>query len=86
MFNGCRTITGGAFVPTGANWPAPFNDYLFADLACGKIFALNGATATLLGTSASPGAEAVHLAFGPDSDLYYTSFAGGGEIRKIEHN
>ena len=36
---GCRSITGGAFVPN-AVWPAEYRgDYLFADFVCGKISA-----------------------------------------------
>ncbi len=37
---GCKSITGGAFVPGGA-WPAEYDGaYLFADYVCGKIFKL----------------------------------------------
>ena len=79
--DGCTSITGAAFAP--ASWPEPYRgDYLFADYACGKIFRLEGTTrvdlVTALGAS-----SAVHLQVGPDGALYYTTFAGGGEVRRI---
>jgi glucose/arabinose dehydrogenase len=87
--DGCSSITGGAFVPNGA-WSEAFDDaYLFGDYVCGKIFKLtptgNGGFTrsdfvTELGNS-----SAVHLAFGPDDSLYYTTYAGGGSVRRIEY-
>jgi glucose/arabinose dehydrogenase len=87
---GCRTITGGAFVPNGI-WPAQYNGaYLYADFACGKIFSLKPAGgggftssdfATALGSN-----SAVVLTFGPyltTRALYYTSYNGGGQVRRI---
>jgi glucose/arabinose dehydrogenase len=82
---GCRTITGGSFVPAGA-WPAELQgDYLFADYGCGKIFRLEplaggGYRAVDFVTDLGR-RSAVHLAFGPSPSgpaLYYTTFAGGG--------
>ena len=88
---GCSSITGGAFVPAGV-WPAPFDGaYLFADYVCGKIFRLDptggGFTMTdfVTGLGAS---SATSLAFGPSpagQSLYYTSFANGGQIRRISY-
>ncbi|MET0510175.1 MAG: PQQ-dependent sugar dehydrogenase [Thermoleophilaceae bacterium] len=88
----CHSITGGAFVPAGI-WPELYNGaYLYGDYVCGKIFRLEprlggGYTAvefaTGLGTS-----SAVALAFGPHDSaqaLYYTSYAKGGEVRRIAH-
>jgi len=92
--DGCGSITGGAFVPDGV-WPAEYQGrYLFSDFRCGKIFRLdpNGAggftrvdVATGLGTN-----SAVHMRFGPwngtgptNQALYYTSYAAGGQIRRI---
>ena len=88
--DGCTSITGGAYVPSSA-WPAPYSGaYLFSDYVCGKIFRLepNGSGgwnrvdfATGLG-----GSSAVHLRFGPwngTQALYYTTYAGGGQIRRI---
>jgi glucose/arabinose dehydrogenase len=90
--DGCRSITGGAFSPAGV-WPAPYDQrYFFSDFACGRIFLLSpdgagGFTradfATGLGAS-----SAVHLRFGPwagTQALYYTTYAGGGQVRRITH-
>jgi glucose/arabinose dehydrogenase len=86
----CASITGGAFVPNGL-WPASFNGaYLYSDFVCGRIFVLtpNGSGgftssdfATGLGSN-----SAVDLVFGPNGGsqaLYYTTFAGGGQVRRI---
>jgi glucose/arabinose dehydrogenase len=88
--DGCASITGAAFVPAGI-WPAAYQDaYLFADYVCGKIFRLtpdggDGFTlaefVTGLGNS-----SAVAMIFGPyrsTQALYYTSYAGGGQVRRI---
>ena len=88
--DGCGSITGGAFVPNGV-WPAAYQGkYLFADYNCGRIFRLDPAAgggfnrvdfASGLGSFA-----AVHLRFGPwngTQALYYTSYANGGEVRRI---
>jgi uncharacterized protein (TIGR03437 family) len=87
--SGCRSITGGAFVPNGA-WPAEYdNTYLFADYVCGAIFALrrNGSTVTVSDFVRNLGnSSAVHLRFGPFGDsqaLYYTTYAGGGQVRRV---
>ncbi|HEV7686898.1 MAG TPA: PQQ-dependent sugar dehydrogenase, partial [Acidimicrobiia bacterium] len=88
---GCSSITGGAFVPAGV-WPSPYDGaYLFADYVCGKIFRLAPATGggfsmvefvTGLGASSAT-SMAFGLAPGGGQSLYYTTFAGGGEIRRI---
>lgn len=81
---GCRTITGGAFVPNGSTWPPEYrNTYLYADFICDTLFAIPdvspGSTPTTFGTVAS----ATHLAFGLDNVLYYTTFQNGGEVHRI---
>ncbi len=89
--DGCASITGGAFVPNTAGWPAPYpGSYMFSDFVCGKIWRLvpqGGGVytredfATGLG-----GSSAVHLLFGPavtGQALYYTTYAGGGQVRRI---
>jgi glucose/arabinose dehydrogenase len=90
--DGCRSITGGAFVPEGV-WPAPFGGrYLFADFVCGRIFRLDpdgsgGFTRVDFATGLG-GSSAVHLAFGPwrtTQALYYTTYANGGQVRRIVH-
>ncbi len=88
--DGCTTITGGAFVPNGT-WPAEYQGkYLFADFGCGKIFRLDpngsgGFTRTDFATNLG---ATVDLEFGPVSGgqaLYYTTYAGGGQVRRIVH-
>ena len=84
-FNGCSVITGGAFVPNDSAWPDSFDDeYLFADLGCGDLFALstNGGGVSRIGTG-TPFEDSIHLAFGPDGALYYTTFQGTGELHRI---
>jgi glucose/arabinose dehydrogenase len=91
--DGCGSITGGAFSPAGV-WPAPYDQrYFFSDYVCGRIFLLNpngqggftrGDFVTGLG-----GGSAVHLRFGPwagTQALYYTSYAGGGQVRRIMYS
>ena len=88
---GCRSITGGAFVPDGA-WPASFDRaYLFGDYVCGKIFKLTpkdggGFRRSEFATGLGPGGP-IAITFGPykttGKALYYTTFAGGGEVRRI---
>jgi glucose/arabinose dehydrogenase len=87
---GCASITGGAFVPAGV-WPPGYDgDYLFGDYVCGSIFRLepDGAGGFVRTTFASGLGtnSAVHLGFGPfggTQALYYTSYAGGGQVRRI---
>ena len=75
-------ITGAAFIPAGAWSPAYAGRYLFADYVCGKIFLLDGTTVRDFATGLG-GSSAVHMEFGPGRSLYYTTYAGGGEVRKI---
>ena len=82
-FGGCRAITGGAFVPNSANWFPGEDVYLFADLYCGKIFALRGATLGEELSEFAVGEGASHLTFGPDGALYYTAYFDN-EVRRIE--
>lgn len=86
----CSAITGGAFVPGGA-WPAPLSgSYLFGDYTCGKLWRLvpgtsGGFTADEFATNV-PGPGPISMTFGPAGTgpaLYYSTFANGGEIRRI---
>ena len=84
------SITGGAFVPAGL-WPAEYDgNYLFADYVAGKIFRIagsGGGSRTEFATGLG-GSSAVHLRFGPHAGsqaLYYTTYANGGEVRRIYH-
>ncbi|MDQ3856591.1 MAG: PQQ-dependent sugar dehydrogenase, partial [Chloroflexota bacterium] len=88
---GCGSITGGAFVPNGV-WPAAYNgSYLYSDYVCGKIFRLyysDGAYRSAAFASGLGGSSAVHLRFGPygpTQALYYTTYASGGEIRRVRY-
>ena len=85
-----NSITGGAFVPSGV-WPPQFEGaFLFGEFVCGKIFQLSpngsgGFTASEFVTGLG-NASAVTLIFGPHQNtqaLYYTTFAGGGQVRRI---
>lgn len=94
--SGCASITGGAFVPNGV-WPAQYDGtYLLADYVCGVMLRipttgtptgpLPAAFAFVTGLGAS---SATSLRFGPDGTsqaLYYTSYASGGQIRKISYS
>ncbi len=91
--SGCNAITGGAFIPTGV-WPAHYaGDYLFSDYGCGKLFTLHqgtgGAWTATEFASGLGSSSAVHLQFGPycgGQALYYTSYANGGEVRRLAHD
>jgi glucose/arabinose dehydrogenase len=85
---GCRTITGGAFVPDVPSWSGYDGVYLYADFGCGKIFALRNESPGQDPEVFASGTGATHLAFGPDGALYYATFAGedgvvGGQVRNI---
>ncbi|WP_208719251.1 PQQ-dependent sugar dehydrogenase [Corallococcus sicarius] len=90
-FQGCNSITGGSFAPAGAWAPGDDGAYFFSDYVCGKIFKLTGSagsyTATEFGTGLGV-SSAVTLRFGPSGSaqaLYYTTYANGGEIRRITY-
>ena len=89
---GCASITGGAFVPHGI-WPAAYDgDYLYGDYVCGTIFRLEpasggGYTARTFVTGLGAN-SAVHMVFGPAGStqaLYYTTYANGGQVRRITY-
>lgn len=88
--SGCNSITGGAFVPNGL-WPGFDGAYLVADYVCGAIFRLTesggawGASDFVKGLGSS---SATSLTFGPwgtAQALYYTTYAGGGSVRRITY-
>jgi hypothetical protein len=79
-------VSGGAVVPNGL-WPGFDGAYLFGDCTCGGIFRISGSgpstTAADFGLGLGP---VIHLAFGPFGSrqaLYYATFTGGGQIRRI---
>jgi glucose/arabinose dehydrogenase len=90
---GCVSITGGAFVPSGAFGSAFNTDtYLFGDYGCGKIFKLTKSGSTYTASTFATnmgGSSVVGMTFGPSSaasgkSLYYTTYAEGGKIRRID--
>jgi glucose/arabinose dehydrogenase len=88
----CDAITAGAFVPDGV-WPGTYDGaYLFADYLCGKIWQLvpsgNGFTASEFASDLGVGGP-ISMIFGPAGTtqaLYYTTYANGGQVRRIELN
>lgn len=87
---GCNAIAGAAFVPKGA-FPAAFEGaFLAADYVCGAIFAVSESGGTWSASAFASnlgGSSAVTLEFGPPhaaaKALYYTTYAGGGQVRRI---
>ena len=80
---GCRVITGGAFVPNSNNWPGERDThYLFADMGCNRIFSIDASNPAGGAVVVGSGEGASHLAFGPDGALYYTDFDGNA-VRRI---
>jgi glucose/arabinose dehydrogenase/Ca2+-binding RTX toxin-like protein len=89
---GCESVTGGAFVPDGA-FPTSYNNsYLYGDYVCNKIFELKpdgagGFTSTEFATGMGT-AGPISMTFGPYGSgkaLYYTTYAGSGEIHRIAY-
>lgn len=82
----CNSITGGAFVPNGL-WSGFDGSYLFADFICGEIFRMTQSGPTWSAQDFGSGlGGVVHLTFGPyggSQALYYTTYAGGGQVRVI---
>jgi glucose/arabinose dehydrogenase len=88
IFSGCGAITGGAFVPAGF-WPASFDgSYLFSDFNCGRIFQRTPGGAVSQFDTGLGGSSAVTVIFGPFNNtqaLYYTTYASGGQVRRISY-
>ena len=88
---GCESITGGGFVPNSAGWPDSYNSsYLFGDFVCNRIFKLTpkggGGFNKTAFAGAPRGGGVIAMDFGPFGSrkaLYYTTFANGGEVRRI---
>lgn len=82
----CNCIGGGAFVPNGL-WPGFDGAYLFGECTCGGIFRLTQEGSAFTASDFSIGlGTVVHLAFGPfgsSQALYYTTYASGGQVRRI---
>ena len=90
-FQNCNSITGGSFAPAGAWAPADDNAYFFSDYVCGKVFKLTRSGGTVSVSAFATGlggSSAVTLRFGPSAAgqaLYYTTYANGGEVRRINY-
>ena len=90
--SGCASITGGAFVPAGV-WPSTYTGaYIFGDYVCGSLFTISKATdGTYVRSSFDTGLgsnSAVAMTFGPfggTQALYYTTYANGGQVRRIAY-
>jgi glucose/arabinose dehydrogenase/PKD repeat protein len=84
----CGSVTGGAFVPNGL-WPTYDGAYLFGDYVCGALFVLKQSGGAWFASDFASGLgadSAVTMIFGPHGHtqaLYYTSYSGGGVVRKI---
>jgi glucose/arabinose dehydrogenase/PKD repeat protein len=90
--DGCASITGGAFVPGGAWPPAYEGTYLFSDYECGKIFRLADSgggtfirTELVTGSGASSAVTMIFGPHGPGQALYYTTYAAGGQVRRLAY-
>ena len=86
----CNSITGGAFVPNGA-WPGFDGSYLFGDFVCGEIFKLTFSGGSWSATDFGQSLGGVTtMIFGPHGNggqaLYYTTYANGGEVRRVFYN
>lgn len=80
--SGCRSITGGAFVPDGA-WPGYDGAYLYADFVCRQLFALSGTTAEAFSATAGQIIDIEMVLEGGAWVVYYTTFIDGGQLRRI---
>jgi glucose/arabinose dehydrogenase len=84
---GGGAITGGAIVPNGIGWPAPYpGAYLFGDYVRGNIFRVTPSGGRFTGmTTFTSGPSAVDLVFGPNGTcgqaLYFDGL--GGSIHKV---
>src|SRR3954447_15930089 len=89
---GCGSVTAAAFVPE-SGWPWP-GQYLFGDYVCGTIFRIepqpSGSVRAVPFVTGLGHNSVVDFAFGPGPTaapaLYYTTFAGGGQLRRITYN
>lgn len=82
----CNCISGGAFVPNGL-WPGYDGAYLFGDCTCGGIFRIDPSGSLTSASDFGSGlGTVVDLKFGPFGGrqaLYYTTYASGGQVRRI---
>jgi|GEM_PF-5836590 len=83
--SGCSSISAGAFVPHGYWNPEYDGVYLFGDFVCGRFFQ-TGARGAFSEFGRGFGSfSLIHAAF-YRGDLYYTTYANGGQVRRIVAN
>jgi uncharacterized protein (TIGR03437 family) len=83
--SGCRSLSGGAFTPANT-WRPQQEGYLFADFVCGSIFHLSDSLRLTEIARGLGGSSVVAMAFGTFGGaptLYYTTYARGGELRRL---
>lgn len=81
----CRSLSGGAFTPANS-WRPEQEGYLFADFVCGSIFHLSDNLRLTEIARGLGNSSVVALAFGTfrgAPTLYYTTYARGGELRRL---
>lgn len=87
FFDGCRSITAGAFVPAGL-WPSEYDgDYLFADIVCSRLFSLSPGAGAPTPALFLSGRSITHMAFGPlgAGQALYVADYGAGTIRTLSY-
>lgn len=85
-FDGCASITGGAFVPGGL-WPSAYDGaYLFGDYVCGRLFVRLAAGGSELFDGAA--GAVTHMAFGPfgETQAFYYADIGAGDIVRVVYS
>ena len=90
---GCDAITGGTFIPKGV-WPTAYDDdYIYADLTCGKMFRLSpngtGGYEQIEFGSGFPVygiVTATFSTFQPKNGLYYAHWGDTLELHRIVYN
>jgi glucose/arabinose dehydrogenase len=82
----CNCVSGGAFVPDDL-WPGYDGAYLFGDCVCGGMFKLTQSGSVFAASDFGCGlGTLVHMRFGPHGAtqaLYYTTYASGGQVRRV---
>jgi uncharacterized protein (TIGR03437 family) len=83
--SGCSSISAGAFVPNGYWNPEYDGVYLFGDFVCGRFFQTGARGAFTEFARGFGSFSLIHATF-YRGDLYYTTYANGGQVRRIVAN